>query len=275
VEGQCHDQESAGEPVEEAAGAVEFGEALFFFAEFAGVGNESAAGASRGMLDVEHLVEQDIFDGALRNAGMIEAAVEQNLVGAGIVTAELASPAAEAPADMGFMQLAGEIFVIQLVEEFFQIEVPALRASGTQADTVPAHTIHAAARSARASVFEVRLEERRRRPASIDAGKQQRRSSFQHRKWRAAQQVREASVNHFFASANGQRQAGIRIKLDAEARRAAVAAKAREHTLKEGGASGKEVFGLGRVRHAKYFPTKSSGGQDPYWTHQKTSGRKA
>ena len=61
------------------------------------------------MLDVEHLVEEDVLDGAERNAGMIEAAIEQDLVRTGVVTAELASPAAKAPADVGFMQLAGEI----------------------------------------------------------------------------------------------------------------------------------------------------------------------
>lgn len=63
--------ESPGEAVEDAAGAGEFGEALFFFAKFTGMGNERTTGTARGMLNMEHLVKQDIFDRALRNAGMI------------------------------------------------------------------------------------------------------------------------------------------------------------------------------------------------------------
>ena len=91
---------SASEAVEDAAGAGEFGEALFFFAEFARMGDERATGAARGMFDVEHFVKEDIFDGAWRHARMVEAAVQQNLIWAGVVTAELPAPAAEAPADV-------------------------------------------------------------------------------------------------------------------------------------------------------------------------------
>jgi hypothetical protein len=90
-------KDSARHAVQDAAGLLEFGEALFFFAKVAGMRNQSAAGAAGGMLDVQHLVIKDILYGALRNAGAIHAAIQQNLIGPGIVTAKLPPPTAPAP----------------------------------------------------------------------------------------------------------------------------------------------------------------------------------
>lgn len=89
-----------GETVEKAAGTVELRKELFFGAKFPGMRDERAAGASRGMLDVEHLVIEDVFDDELRNGRMIHAAIEKNLIGAGIVTTELASPGPSTPTQM-------------------------------------------------------------------------------------------------------------------------------------------------------------------------------
>ena len=65
----------AGEMIENTTRAGEIGEEFFFGAEFGGMGDEAAAGAARGMLDVEHFVVEDVFDGNLRDAGMIHAAI--------------------------------------------------------------------------------------------------------------------------------------------------------------------------------------------------------
>jgi hypothetical protein len=61
--------------VQDFAGAVELGEALFFFAEFAGMGNEAAPRAAGGVLDVEHLVKQNVLDGTSGDAGTVHAAI--------------------------------------------------------------------------------------------------------------------------------------------------------------------------------------------------------
>jgi len=105
-----------GQAVEKAAGAVEFGEEFFFGAELAGVGDERAAGATRGMFNVEHFVIKDVFDDELRNKRMIHAAIEKDLVGAGIVTAELAAPAAGAPTEMGSSERTAEKFPVERFE---------------------------------------------------------------------------------------------------------------------------------------------------------------
>src|SRR5271167_184029 len=66
---------SASQVVEDAAGAGEIGETFFFGAEFGGMGDETAAGAARGVFDVEHFVVEDVFDRDLRDARMIHAAI--------------------------------------------------------------------------------------------------------------------------------------------------------------------------------------------------------
>jgi len=53
------------------------------------------------VLDVEHLVVEDVFHGALRDVWAVHAAIEQDVSGAGVVAAELATPAFCAPADVG------------------------------------------------------------------------------------------------------------------------------------------------------------------------------
>jgi hypothetical protein len=61
--------------VEDFAGLVELGELFFFGAEFWGVGDQGAAGATGGVLDVKHLVVEDVFYGAFRDIGAVHAAV--------------------------------------------------------------------------------------------------------------------------------------------------------------------------------------------------------
>jgi len=65
----------ACQAIEDAAGVIEISEELFFGAEFGGMGDEAAAGAAGRMFYVEHLVVEHVFDGDLRDAGMIHAAI--------------------------------------------------------------------------------------------------------------------------------------------------------------------------------------------------------
>src|SRR5205085_152548 len=142
-----------------------------------------------------------------------------------------------APTDLRFLQFAAEIFGVQVVEKLCQVEMPALRSRVARANTTKTHAVHAVAGAAGTRVFEIRLDERSGRFLSIHAGEQQSGRSFEYGKGSAAQEVGEAHENSFFPAANRERQTGIRIELDAEARRAALATQAREHALKKGGAA--------------------------------------
>src|SRR5260370_957792 len=137
-------KDSAGEAVQDVAGALEFGEALLFFAKFAGMGDHTAAGAASWMLDVQHFVKQNVFHGASRNARAVHAAIQQNLVGPGIVTPELPAPASRAPTNVRPPQLPVKVFSIEIVEKSVQIEVFPARIGGGQANPSAPHAIHAA-----------------------------------------------------------------------------------------------------------------------------------
>ena len=76
-------------------------EEFFFGAKLGRVRDQAAAGAAGGMLDVKHFVIEHVFDDKLRDFGAVHAAIEKDLIGAGIIAAELAAPAAGAPTDVG------------------------------------------------------------------------------------------------------------------------------------------------------------------------------
>ena len=76
------------------------------------MGDERAAGAARRMFDVQHLVVEDVLDGTLRDIGAIHAAIEQDVVGAGVVATELAAPGAIAPADVGASEFSFEVLSV-------------------------------------------------------------------------------------------------------------------------------------------------------------------
>ncbi len=64
------------------------------------------------MFDVQHFVIEDILDGALGNGGAVHAAIEQDVVGAGIVAAELAAPGTIAPANVRTSEFSFEVFPV-------------------------------------------------------------------------------------------------------------------------------------------------------------------
>ena len=108
---------SAGEAVEEFAGRVEMFVAFFFGAKFRGMGDEAAAGTARGMFDMQHFMIQDVLDDKLGDAWPVHAAIEDDLVGAGIVGAELAAPTAAAPGDVRVGEGVRKVSFVETAEE--------------------------------------------------------------------------------------------------------------------------------------------------------------
>ena len=110
------ERSSTRQAIEDTARTNKVGKALFFPAKFAGMRNQGATGAPGRMLDVQHLVKQNIFHGELGNAGTIHAAIQQNAIGPGVIATELAPPSSAAPAKVRAFQHAIEISLIQLLE---------------------------------------------------------------------------------------------------------------------------------------------------------------
>jgi hypothetical protein len=67
---------------------VQLGEKLFFCLKVGRVHTAAAAPKSYRMLEVEHLVIHDVFDGETGNPGMIEDAAHHDGIVRGIIVAE-------------------------------------------------------------------------------------------------------------------------------------------------------------------------------------------
>ncbi len=72
-------------------GGIEFGEEALFGLELAGVDAAAAGFDADGMLEVEHLVVEEVFDGAARGVGAVEDAADDDGVVGGVVVAEHAA----------------------------------------------------------------------------------------------------------------------------------------------------------------------------------------
>ena len=107
----------------------------------------------------------------------------------------------------------------------------------TRAYSPAAHLADTRASAVSAGIFEIGSFQRSGDFAAIDAGKQQRSSAFENGQWRTAEQIGEAHVDDFLTAANGEREAGIWIKLNAKTWCPAIATEPSEHALKDGGAS--------------------------------------
>jgi len=146
-------------------------EAFFLGAKFRGVGDYAATGAARGMLDVQHFVEENILHHKLWNAGTVHAAVQDDLVRAGIVATELAAPSPCAPSHVWAVEFARKVLLIETLEERRKIMVPSLRRDMGKADAVPTHAADAFTGAVRTGVRKIRLNQSAINTAARDTRK--------------------------------------------------------------------------------------------------------
>ena len=190
------------------------------------------------MFYVQHLVIENVLDGELRNARTIHSAIQQNLIGAGIEAAELAAPTAQAPADGRALQYAGKILLIEFFKKHDEIKMPSFGTAVARAHALAAHLADAFTGAIGFGVVDVWLRERTLRPLAIDTRKEKSGSAFENIQRRAIEEIGETHEQRVAAAANREDQAAVGIKFDAEVRRAAFAANAREHALKQRFAAG-------------------------------------
>jgi hypothetical protein len=79
------------EALEVGFGGVEFGEEALFGLELAGVDAAAAGFDADGVLEVEHLVVEEVLDGAAGGVGAVEDAADDDGVVGGVVVAEHAA----------------------------------------------------------------------------------------------------------------------------------------------------------------------------------------
>ena len=106
-------------------GFLEFGKKALFGLKLTGVHASAAALYADGMLEVQHLVIEKVFDGATRGVGAIEDATDHDGVMGRVVVAQHAAGVVRAPGKDRATEQAVEEAGIEGVEDLVEIEVVA------------------------------------------------------------------------------------------------------------------------------------------------------
>jgi len=106
----------------------ELGEEGFFGLEFTGVDAAAEAAHFYGMLEVEHLVVEQVFEGVAGAGGAVEDLAYDDGVVGGVVVAEGALGVVLAPGEVGSAEQAAEETQIETVEDFIEMEEAAFGA---------------------------------------------------------------------------------------------------------------------------------------------------
>ena len=113
------------EALEVSFGSFELGEEALFGLELAGVNATAAGFDADGMLEVEHLVVEEILDGAAGGVGTIEDAADDDGVVSGVVVAEHAASVVSRPGEGGAAEEAVKETGVEGFEDFVEVVVMA------------------------------------------------------------------------------------------------------------------------------------------------------
>src|SRR5258708_6989958 len=110
---------------QEFARLLQFRKALFFCQKFARMHTSPAPPQPDRVLQMQHLVKQNVFDRVARHARMVEDAADNNGVVGGIVVAKAAAGMVPAPGELRPSHESVEEAAVEVVEDFFQMVVVA------------------------------------------------------------------------------------------------------------------------------------------------------
>src|SRR5229473_1203006 len=106
-------------------GANEFGEQFFLFLKLPRVHASPTPTQPDRVLQMQHLVKQNVFHGVARHARMVEDAADDYSVVGGIVVAEAAAGVVLAPGELRASHESVEETAVEVIEHFFQMVVVA------------------------------------------------------------------------------------------------------------------------------------------------------
>ena len=105
--------------------ANEFGEQFFLFLKLPRVHASPTPTQFDRVLQVQHFVKQNVFDGVARHARVVEDAADDDGVVGGVVVAKAAAGVVPAPGELRAAHESVEEAAIEVVENFFQMIVMA------------------------------------------------------------------------------------------------------------------------------------------------------
>ena len=109
--------DAASECLEERLRVGELRELFFFVLELPWMDTTPSAARPDRMLEVEHLVVDDVFDGIARHPRVIEQAADDDGVVGGVVMSEASARMGSAPCQLRAGQQAPEESLVQVLED--------------------------------------------------------------------------------------------------------------------------------------------------------------
>src|SRR5437588_305522 len=186
-------------------------EALLVGAESFGVIVAPAVDEARGVLDVKHLVVEDVFDEPFGHFARVERLADDDCVVDSVVVAEYGARAALRPGESGLFDLASEVALVQALEHTSEIVDASLGGRDHLAPALSAREVGGAQHVGRAGVLAVDpLVEGRRAPTQeLRDEYEGERAMHAHR--RVLEDVGQSNVDAPRAQSDGVVQSGVRV----------------------------------------------------------------
>src|SRR6185437_822383 len=140
----------------------------------------AAASKFHRMLHVKHLVIEHVGHNAFRHAGMIEPAIDQNLLERRIEAPKLGSPNAFAPAEARLNESAIEMLRIERREERIEIMMCASRPMFRAPRALAAQPKQSRPSGPRIRKLSIRFDQAQRRTPPVKLSKQDRGGGLKH-----------------------------------------------------------------------------------------------
>src|ERR1039458_8770084 len=202
------------QPLDKGQRLFQLREAGLLGLELAGVDAAAEASHFNGVLEMKHLVEEEIFEGVARAGGAVEDAADDDGVVGGVVVAESPLGHVLAPSELGTAEKAGEEAEVERVEDFFEVIEAALGAGEALVAAGAADQLGLAGDGGRGGEALVTQVVGGVDGLFVELCQQNVGDGAGDRLRRALEQVRQADANLPFAEADGGVQRGKAAKTD-------------------------------------------------------------
>jgi hypothetical protein len=204
------------EALQVGLGGLEFGEEALFGLKFSGVDAAAASFDADRVLEVEHLVVEEILDGAAWSVGAVEDAADDDGVVGGVVVAEHAASVVGAPGEGGTAEETVEEAGVEGLEDFVEIVVVAGGGGEALAAASLADVLSLTGDGLGGDVAAVTIGVRRGDGLLVELGEEDVGDGVMDGVGRSLEQVGEADVKASFAQADGGVERGEAAEANVE-----------------------------------------------------------
>jgi hypothetical protein len=240
------------ETLEVGFGGFELGEEALFGLELAGVDAAAAGFDADGMFEVEHLVVEEVLDGAARGVGTVKDAADDDGVVGGVVVAEHAAGVVGGPGEGGTAEESVEEAGVERFEDFVEVVVMAGGGGEAFAAAGLANVFGLAGDGLGGDVAAVAVCVGGGDGLLVKLGQENVGDGVVDGVWRRLEQVGEADVETAFAQADGGIEGGEAAEADVERRDGGAGAEFAvllfENGYEGGGGGGLGFCGAGLTR---------------------------